>query len=374
MNFIEEFNKGQTGGNKGIWMGDGLKNLCNAINGLQRGRLYGIAAPPKAGKSTLVDYGCFLEPYLYCLEHGIPAEWIYYSLEIDRVSKEFDSAAFFLHRDYEITHITLPDGVFKDELSEIGLDSDYLRGRLIDDAGEIITIAESVKEVLIEVYNNRIIPIFGEYSESGIQIQPGVVTFIETKDNPTGIYKYLQYHASQNGKFVESGTGKFKRIIGFKPTIPEKYTFVITDHLRKMIPERGWQMKQTVDKMIEYQVEIRNWTAYTFIDIIHTNRDMVNQERLRFAKDMLYPTSDDIKDTGNLAEDADYVITLMNPNDDKYKLQKHFGLDIKDSNGNELHPHLRTLHLVESRHCKYPQHFKVNMMGGYKKFEQIKTE
>jgi hypothetical protein len=374
MNFIDEFNKGQTGGNKGIWMGDGLKNLCNAINGLQKGRLYGIAAPPKAGKSTLVDYGTFFEPYLYCLEHGIPAEWIYYSLEIDRVSKEFDAAAFFLHRDFGITHITLPDGVLKDGLDEIGLDSDYLRGRLLDDEGKIIIISERVKNALIEVYETRIVPIFGEYSENGIQIKPGIVIFIETKDNPTGIYKYLQYHASLNGKFITTGKEKFSRITGFKPNNPEKYTFVITDHLRKMIPERGWQMKQTVDKMIEYQVEIRNWTGYTFIDIIHTNRDMVNQERLRFAKDMLYPTSDDIKDTGNLAEDADYVITMMNPNDDRYNLQKHFGVDIKDSSGNPLYPDLRTLHLVESRHCKYPQHFKVNMMGGYKKFEQIKTE
>lgn len=371
MNFIEEYKKGQTGGNKGLPMGKGLVNLSNAINGVQKGRLYGVAAPPKAGKSTLVDYGFFIQLYLYCIELGIPIEWIYYSLEIDRVSKEFDAAAYFLFHDHGITHISLDEGVTKDGLSEIPLDADYLRGRVLDDEGGIITVKESIFDALKDVYVNRIIPLFGEYSENGVLIKKGMVIFIEQKDNPTGIYKYLKYHAEQNGTFMTTGSGKYSRITGFKPNNPDKYTIVITDHLRKMIPERGWQMKQTVDKMIEYQVEVRNWTGYTFVDIIHTNRDMVNQERLKFAKDMLYPTSDDIKDTGNLAEDADYVLTMMNPNDDRYNLKKHFGIDLRDDSGNELYPLMRTLHLVESRHCKYPQHFKTNMLGNIKSFEQL---
>lgn len=373
MNFIEEFKKGQSGGNKGIPMGAGLVTLSNAINGIQRGRLYGLAAPPKAGKSTLCDFGFFLEPYLYCLENEIEVEWIYYSLEIDRVSKEFDTAAFFLHKDYGITHIGLPEGIFKGGKDEIPLDSDYLRGRVMDDEGKLIPMATDVLNVLKEVYEKRIVPIFGEYSENGIQLSKGVVTFIETKDNPTGIWKYLKHHASLNGKILSTG-GQFNRIIGFKPNNPEKFTIVITDHLRKIIPERGWKMKETVDKMLEYQVELRNLLQYTFVDIIHTNRDMNTTDNLKFAKDMLYPTSEHVKDTGNISEDADYLLTMMNPNDDKYNLTKHFGIDIKDNHGNALFPNLRTIHLVESRHCTYPQHFKVNMKGGYKHFEQLKIK
>lgn len=371
MNLIEEYKKGQTGGNKGLPMGEGLGAISSVLNGVQRARLYGVAAPPKAGKSTIVDVGFFLEPLLYALENGIPVEWIYYSLEIDRVSKEFDVVVFFLHKDYGVTHINLEDGQTKDNTSEIELSSDYLRGRVIDDEGKIIKVKSEVFEAVKEIYLNRIIPIFGEYSEEGIQLSLGLVTFISQKDNPTGIDKYLRYHASLNGNFKTNGSDQFSRITGYKPNNPDKYTIVITDHLRKLLPERGWQMKQVVDKMIEYQVEHRNLTGYTFVDIIHTNRDMVNQERLKFAKDMLYPTSDDIKDTGNLAEDADYVLTMMNPNDDRYKLTKHFGVKIRDDSGNEIYPDLRTVHLVESRHCKYPQHFKVNMRGNLKSFSQI---
>ena len=46
-NFIEEFIKGKKGGNKGIPLGPGLNNITKAINGIQRGMMYGIAAAPK---------------------------------------------------------------------------------------------------------------------------------------------------------------------------------------------------------------------------------------------------------------------------------------------------------------------------------------
>ena len=47
MNFIEEFKKGQTGDNKGIPLGEGLREISNHINGIQRGMMYGIASSPK---------------------------------------------------------------------------------------------------------------------------------------------------------------------------------------------------------------------------------------------------------------------------------------------------------------------------------------
>tara|TARA_R110002050_G_scaffold57833_2_gene130052 strand:+ start:4970 stop:5188 length:219 start_codon:yes stop_codon:yes gene_type:complete len=47
-NFVVEYEKGQKGGNEGIPLGPGLINVSNAINGVQKGRIYVIAAPPKA--------------------------------------------------------------------------------------------------------------------------------------------------------------------------------------------------------------------------------------------------------------------------------------------------------------------------------------
>lgn len=116
-------------------------------------------------------------------------------------------------------------------------------------------------------------------------------------------------------------------------------------------------------------VELRNWCEYTFVPIIHTNRNLANS--LQFAGDEIYPTGDDIKDTGNLSEDVDYLFTAFNPNDDKYKLKSHFGMQLKDSKKKPFYPLMRTIHLVESRHTIFPKHFKVNMLGNLKTFEQF---
>lgn len=76
----------------------------------------------------------------------------------------------------------------------------------------------------------------------------------------------------------------------------------------------------------------------------------------------------------NLSEDADYVFTMFNPNDDKFKITTHFDLPLKDRKGNPFYPNMRTLHLVESRHCIFPQHFRTEMRGNIKSFKKIEIK
>lgn len=374
MNLVEEFNKGQSGGNKGLPMGEGVGNVSKAINGVQRARIYGAAGASKSGKSTFVDYAFVIQPFLYAMEHKIPIEWIYYSFELDRVSKEFDFAAYFLYHDFGIEKIQLEEGVtytYGGKVQTvIDLSPDYLRGRLQDDNGNIIKVSDSIKKALITVYETRIIPLFGEYASNGAQVRKGFIKFCESKDNPTGIYKSLKRHAEKSGYFLYNSTTA-NRITGYHANNPEKFTIIVMDHLRKLIPERGWQMKQTVDKMLEYMVELRNWCGFTFVPIIHTNRGMADMEKIKFAGDELFPSGDEIKDSGNMSEDCDYLFTIFNPNDDKFRLQKHFGLQLRDSKQNPLFPNMRTIHLVESRHCIFPQHFRTDMLGNLKSFKQI---
>lgn len=374
MNLIEEFKKGQSGGNKGLSMGKGLSNVSKAVNGVQKSRIYGVAGPSKSGKSTFVDDAFVIEPWLDAIEKNVDIEFIYFSYEIDRISKEFDFAAFFLHYDFGIETIQLEDEITYTEAGKIrttiDLSPNYLRGRLLDDNDNVIKVKDSIKQALEKVYETRIIPLFGEYSKGGVLIKKGYIKFIEFKENPTGVYKYLKKHAEKSGNFIHSPTTP-GRIIGYSSNNSSKHTIIIMDHLRKLILERGFQMKQNVDKMLEYMVELRNWCGYTFVPIIHTNRSMADTDVIRFAGDELYPTSDSIKDSGNMSEDCDYLFTIFNPNEDKFRLQKHFGLAMKDSKGNPLFPQMRTIHLVESRHCIFPQHFRANMLGNLKSFKQL---
>lgn len=47
MNFRKAFEAGQKGSNKGLPMGEGLKAISQAINDIQRGRIYTVGAAPK---------------------------------------------------------------------------------------------------------------------------------------------------------------------------------------------------------------------------------------------------------------------------------------------------------------------------------------
>lgn len=75
----------------------------------------------------------------------------------------------------------------------------------------------------------------------------------------------------------------------------------------------------------------------------------------------------------NLSEEADFLITLFNANDEKYKLDKHFGLKLRD-NSMQLYPNYRSIHLVESRDTECPIHLRTNMFGAINYFESIKVQ
>ena len=296
MNFKTEFIKGQEGGNKGLPMGPGLGNVSKAINGIQQGRQFVIASAPKVGKSTVVNYAFVIQPFLYALDNPeIEVEWVYYSLEMNRVSQEFDFAAYFLFHDHKITEEILPPGVTLNGKNIVPLSSNYLRGRVQDDNGDLIKVSEKVKECLINVYEKRIKILFGEYSEYGIQLKKGYITFIKNADNPRGIYLSLVKLAEANGTVLYEGD-KYKRMVGYRAKNPNKFTIIITDHMRKLIPESGFKMKQTVDKMSEYHGILRDTFNFTFVDIIHLNRSVSDVQRMKAFGDMLFPSSDDIKD------------------------------------------------------------------------------
>lgn len=418
MNFRIAFESGQKGSNKGLPMGEGLNTISQAINDIQRARIYTIAASPKGGKSTLVDVGFCIEPAIYVLEFNakikasmeaivtklqtttdfdlrstlnqeyeslneqlIDLEFIYNSYEIDRVSKEFDFVAHFLHKDFGVYQIFLPAGKQYKGKNFVYLSSAFLKGELYydslnpDDLKEIIRVPVDLVNNIKTIYKTRIIPLFGEYNEKGEKVSKGLIKFLENKDNPTGIRNYLIEYAKENGEFLYKETVKdgqtFRRMIGYKPNNPKKYTIIITDHLRKLIPERGFSMKETVDKFSDYCVELRNTCQFTFVHIIHLNRAVSDIGRRKLDDDGIYPSSDDIKDTGNLSEDSNYIFTMFNPNDDKFNLNKHFGKLIRRPDKSLLYPFMRTIHLVESRHGYCPQHFRVNMYGDVKKFEPL---
>ena len=379
-NFIETFKRGREGRNFGLTTG--IKGLDKAINGLQRKTSIGLAAAPKTGKTTLCDFSFVIHPYLQCLELGIldKVEWIYFSYEIDRVSKEFKFAAFFMAHDHKVFNYKYKDRLYQ-------MTDTYLKGQQLhenpDGSLEQIPVSDEHFEILKIIYAERIVPLFGEYSDQGILIThdeqgnaltPPKIHIIEEPENPTGIYKYLLHHASTQGTFLhhnywttdDKGVKvERQRISGYIPNDPDKFTIVITDHIRKLGEERNFNMKQKIDKYLEYSTIIRNLCGWTFIHVIHSNRSLSNVDRLRMAGEMIFPTADDCKDSGNPAEECTIFMTLFNPGDEKYNLKKHMGVSLAE------YPNYRSIHITESRNTKCPVHIQTNMYGGISTFTPL---
>lgn len=381
-NFVEAVGQGKLGKNKGL--PTGIDSLDLAINGIQKTTSIGVAAAPKVGKTTLTDYAFVISPYLYMEKIGkLPnIEWIYFSYEIDRISKEFKYAAFFMAHDF---------GVYNFEYESLTylMSQDYLSGKLLrkDSSGkayvnsegehEIVKLSDLHDGMLREIYVRRIVPIFGEHDANGNKVREGKIDYVEESENPTGLEKYIKAYAKRNGTFVTSkywtltDEGKSiekERIIGYKENNTDKFTIIIVDHIRKLRDERGFTKKQVIDKWLEYSTYLRNMCKFTFINVCHSNRGISNTERLKFHGEWVFPTADDVKDTGNLAEESTMLITMFNPNDEKYNLRRHFKIDLLDIDGREAHPNYRSIHLAESRYTDCPRHIQVNMLGGVNMF------
>ena len=387
MNLVQEFLSGQQGRNKGLPYGPGLEPITKATNGIQRCTSIGVGAAPKVGKSTFVDCAYILGPYLEYLKlkdssTPLDIQWIYFSYEMDRVSKEFDFCCYFLHNEHNIEKIQLPEGIYYENdlgkiVNHIYLSSEYLRGRLVDTAGKTILVDTYVRSMLKKVYEERIIPLFGEFSKEGSLLKKGLITFFDHAENPTGLRNHIMKFAESRGQFLydtyrdKNGVMQ-KKLIGYQPNNSEEYVIIITDTVRKLQKERGFNLKETIDKYLEYSTFLRNLCKYVFVNIIHINRDLGDVNKLKYLGEHLHPVGDNIKDSGNLSEESSHLFTLFNPNDEKYGLNKHFGVELRGPNKGQLYPNLRTVHLVESRLVRCPQHFRFNMLGHVKTFKQFK--
>lgn len=377
MNFESEFQLGQRGGNKGLPMGDGLEKLSKALNGVQKGRIYTIASPPKVGKSTFVNCAFLLAPYEYARANHLNIRFVYFSYEIDVVSMQFDLAVHYLYKRYHRKTYTLEDGKTVNGQTVIPLTSDLLRGYITDDNGDIVTLKPALTDALFEIMDKDVYPLLGKYDENGIQ-DPSVkccTNFISNKQNPTGMYKYLCSLALSRGTAIADPTNPnpaFPKWLSYKPNDENEHVIVITDHCRLLMGEDNLTLKGLVDRWSQYCTTLRNVCNYTFVNIIHTNRALASIERQKYAKDLLYPGPEDIKESGNLSEDSNYVMTMFAPTDDRYNLNEFFGLTIRTSAGSPINDNLRSIHLVESRHCKYPQHFLFEMDGALKTFENAR--
>jgi len=124
---------------------------------------------------------------------------------------------------------------------------------------------------------------------------------------------------------------------------------IVIDHIGKVKGEGS--KKQILDDLDQVLADARDKYGFSPIAVSQFNRGIGNIDRLKFSKGDLSPILEDFKDTGNLTESADLVLSMFDPA--KYKswdtAGKYLGYSIRDglvTNGG-IH-RSRSLHILKN--------------------------
>jgi len=262
----------------------GLRNGLNRINKYlfytQKACIYLIGGMSGAAKTTFVDF-IILNAIQDAKAKGIPINIFYYSYEIREEVKKANWMSQIIYNKYDI--IIPPERI-------MGLGDERMN---------------SDEEKLVESEQADLEAIFSK------------IMWRWESSNPTGNYKEWWDFMSQRGEFEyetyvdENGHSK-QRIVRFKPHNTEEYNITITDHIALLKRERGFDLKQNLDKYSEYQVSTRNMFGMTHFDLQQFNQGLSSVERQKFKGVDISPQQTDFKDSTTPYQDADIVLGLMN--------------------------------------------------------------
>jgi hypothetical protein len=355
MNLLTQIQKAKAGKVLGAVTASTTMNMH--MGGINPGEYIVVAAEQKVGKS------------IFCMEFFI-ASLLELNPDIDL---EFNIVSTEMPR-YVMEARFLSRKIFKDY--NIALSTDYLLGRKLNPDGSRVTMLDEHYNIVERIVNDYIEPLSGKFDEAGNLLYKGKINWI-AKQNPTGIRNELLRIAETNGvfnkvhmPFTENNvTRMVEKIVGYTPNNSNKLVINLIDHIRQLPLERGFSLKQNVDKMSEYIVELNNACGFVSVAVVHLNR-WISMDLLKYHGDSLHPTSEHLKETSNLGEDASCVITLMDPSDAAYKLNRHKGYDFVEFNkaGSAKY---RSFHIVENRYGS-PADGRLGFVGAANHFYELK--
>lgn len=305
MGYRERIYEGLEGKYKGL--NNGFARLNKYLYGLQRRCYYLIGGQSGSGKTTLVNY-MLLTAIADAESQGIPVDVFYYSYEIDEETTKSNWLSTIIYQKHKVV---IPPEVIA------GLGDN----RLTDAQLRIVDAELPYLENLFTRINFRF-----------------------EAENPTGIRNELVEHANKVGKFITEayGTEGKRRTIGYIPDNPERYMIVIMDHMALMKHERGFNLKENIDKYSEYCIWLRNMCGFAFMNIQQFNQGLNSVDRQKFKEADLSPQQNDFKDSTNPYQDADFAIGIMNA----YKM------DMKQCQGYDLtliKDNFRLVKLIKNR-------------------------
>ena len=157
--------------------------------------------------------------------------------------------------------------------------------------------------------------------------------FFQTDTNPTGIYNSCKGFIKNKGETIykdipikDALTRDVKIIKGFdyfKPLVDNEYNLIYIDHIGLISTERSMDLRESINKLSEYLVLLRN--RYNFSPIV-IQQQVFNETIDAFKIGKLKPTVTGLSDSKYVARDANIVMSLFTPYN--YELRDYMGYDI----------------------------------------------
>ena len=182
--------------------------------------------------------------------------------------------------------------------------------------------------------DDKILELLGsdEYSKLIKFFEDNVIFSAST--NPTGVYTECKRYAEEHGtvykrrqKIKDEFTGETKEIDVFdhyEQDDPDEYRIIFFDHVSLTSTEKGLTLKQSIDKLSEYFVLLRN--RYRFSPVVIQQQAFAGESLDAFKENKLRPTIANLADSKYPSRDANIVLRLFSPF--KYELPEYQHYDI----------------------------------------------
>lgn len=319
---FSEIDRGREGKNQGFSMG--LEKLESVIDGVCPSVYTLIFSGTGNGKSSLALYSYVYRPMIEHLEDG-NYKCTYFSLEM---SKQVVLSRLLCLHIFDTYGIELsPKEIFSRRKNFILCDEYY---NLIK---ECIPWLEKVLKVL---------------------------TIYDKTCNSSYLYNKLIAELRTTGTLEISGSGD-EAEINYTPNNPELVHVVVIDHIG-LLKAKASELKNEIDAVSRILVMLRNACKISPVVIMQINRASGDIERRKQGLNNL--NLNDIKDSGNPAQDCEVAISIFNPF--REKLASYGGYDIK-----QLEDNFRVITVQKSRDGSSNVEVGVNFFGRFGYWKEL---
>lgn len=165
------------------------------------------------------------------------------------------------------------------------------------------------------------------------------------------LYTLLMKDLETLGTFVETEHRKI-----YTPKNPNLVYLVVIDHASLLRPnkEKGRTLKEEIDLVSAYLVTLRNMCNISPLMIMQANRDSTSMDRRKAGLNNM--RIDDCKDSGNVAQDAETVISIFSPQREELSTYHKYNIEV-------LRDNFRAVTILKNRYGESDVEIGMNFFG-----------